>query len=375
MPSRRRIAALLFVAAAGCFGPVLAARADEPARAQEPAAKKETYKARLVGLPFLYYSPETKLSFGGGGILNFRAGPDKSLTRPSTIYAYASYNLAKQFTVLFKPEIYVSGNSLIFTGRLSYERTPQLFYGLGGHTLEADAESFTPRSLQVHIGVKRRIVGALFGGFGFEYERLGIETVAPGGLLDAGTIPGSRGGLIAGFGGNLDWDTRDSVLFPLTGAYFQLAATGYGASAGSDFAFNRIEANLRRYFRLGSRRVLAVQTYVCSTGGDVPFFKLAMVGGDSLLRGYYRGRFRDKGVILVQTEFRALITPRIGVAAFAGLGDIFPGWKNFGAGALKFAAGSGLRYVVNKRDGTTLRLDLAWGQASFGLYFTAQEAF
>jgi len=30
---------------------------------------------------------------------------------------------------------------------------------------------------------------------------------------------------------------------------------------------------------------------------------------------------------------------------------------------------------VNKREGTTLRLDMAWGKRSFGLYFTAQEAF
>jgi hypothetical protein len=37
--------------------------------------------------------------------------------------------------------------------------------------------------------------------------------------------------------------------------------------------------------------------------------------------------------------------------------------------------GSGVRYMVNKREGTTLRMDMAWGKASFGLYFTAQEAF
>ncbi|MCK7482530.1 MAG: hypothetical protein M0C28_39465 [Candidatus Moduliflexus flocculans] len=42
---------------------------------------------------------------------------------------------------------------------------------------------------------------------------------------------------------------------------------------------------------------------------------------------------------------------------------------------LKFSVGTGLRYVVNKRDGTTLRLDLAWGRACFGLYLTAKEAF
>jgi hypothetical protein len=62
-------------------------------------------------------------------------------------------------------------------------------------------------------------------------------------------------------------------------------------------------------------------------------------------------------------------------AGFAGLADVFPGFRDIGAGRLKFAAGSGLRYVINKRDGATVRLDLAWGQESFGLYITAREAF
>lgn len=374
--TRRGRTGLLLIAAAAAL---IAAPADLQAKGHssqdKPAEKKAEYKAHLLGLPFLYYSPETKLAFGAGGILNFRAGRRKDATRPSTIYAYASYNLARQFTVLVKPEIYVRSNDLIFTGRIRYERTPQLFYGVGNATLAADAESYTPRTFAVQIGVKRRIVAGLFGGFGFDYERVTIEKVEAGGLLDAGAVTGSHGGLLAGFGGSLDWDTRDSVLFPLDGAFFQLSATAYGASAGSDFNFNRVELNLRKYFPMGARSVLALQTYLCSTGGDVPFYKLAMLGGDTLLRGYYKGRFRDKALALVQAEYRKLISGRIGVAGFAGLADLFPGWKGLEAGKLKFAAGSGLRYVINKRDGTTLRLDMAWGQASFGLYVTAQEAF
>jgi outer membrane protein assembly factor BamA len=374
MPKPPKTAILtLFVWSALAFGwPGLRAQEAAPAPDKD---KKDSYKPRLLGLPFIYYSPETKLSFGGGSILNFRAGKDKSLTRPSTVYAYASYNLAKQFTVLVKPEIYVQGNSLIFSGRLRYERTPQLFYGIGDETLGADAESYTPRNFAVQLGVKRRIIGGLFGGFGFDVEKTTMEKVETGGLLDSGTIPGSHGGLIAGLGFELDWDTRDSPLFPLSGSYLQLSANAYGSSAGSDFTYSRVEINLRKYVPVGRRRVLAVQGYFCTTGGNVPFYKLPQLGGDSLLRGYYKGRFRDKGLAVVQSEFRVLITPRVGVVGFAGVADVFPGLSRLAEGRLKFAAGSGLRYVINKRDGTTVRVDMAWGQASFGLYFTAQEAF
>jgi outer membrane protein assembly factor BamA len=369
MTKTHRILAIAALIAAGLSlcGPAAAA--------DEPAVKPVPYKARLLGLPFLYYSPETKLAFGAGGVLNFRAGRVKEEARTSSVWAYASYNLAGQFSVRIKPEIYVKGNSLIFTGNLRYERTPQLFYGVGNDTQAADGESFTPRTFAVQLGVKRRVLGGLFGGLEFDFERMTMEKVQSGGLLASGTIAGSRGGLIAGFGARLVWDTRDSVLFPLKGAFLQLSADGYGANAGSDFSYNRVELDLRKYWTLGSSRVLATQAYLVSTGGTVPFYKLALLGGESLLRGYYRGRFRDKGLVLVQAEFRALITKRIGVAGFAGLADVYPGFRDFGAGRIKFAAGSGLRYVINKRDGATVRLDLAWGQQSFGLYATAQEAF
>ena len=358
-------------------GPILAAPglAAQDSGAQETASGKDPYRPRLIGLPFIYYSPETKLAFGAGGVLNFRAGRRKDVIRPSTIWAYASYNMARQFNVLVKPEVYARGNGLIFTGRLRYSRTPQLFYGIGNDTLATSAESYTPRTFGIEFGVKRRIRGGLFGGLGFDFERVTIETVEAGGLLDSGAIPGSRGGLIAGFGADLDWDTRDSVLFPLRGAFLQLSADAYGATAGSDFTFSRMELNLRKYFPAGLRSVLALQAYLSSMTGNVPFYKLALLGGDTLLRGYYRGRFRDKGLFLIQGEYRTLITRRIGVAGFAGLADVFPGFDRLGAGRWKFSVGSGLRYVINKRDGTTVRLDMAWGQESFGLYITAQEAF
>lgn len=369
MTTLRRIVAIAALLAVGLSRPGHAAAADEP------AVKPAPYKARLIGIPFIYYSPETKLAFGAGSMLNFRAGRFKEATRTSSVWAFASYNLARQFTFLLKPEIYLKGNSLIFTGTLNYQRAPQLFYGVGNATPASGGESFTPRIFALRMGVKRRVIGSLFGGLGFDFERTTMEGVEPGGLLASGGITGSHGGMIAGFSANLNWDTRDSVLFPLRGAFLQLAADAYGATAGSDYSYNRVELDLRKYWPVGTNRVLAMQAYLVSTGGTVPFYKLPMLGGESLLRGYYRGRFRDKGLALFQAEFRALITKRFGVAGFAGLADVFPGLRETGAGRLKFAAGSGLRYVINKQDGATIRLDMAWGQESFGLYITAREAF
>ncbi|MEN6559693.1 MAG: BamA/TamA family outer membrane protein [Acidobacteriota bacterium] len=363
-----RLAALL--AAGLCLYPPGAAAADPPASAPEAA-----YKSKIVGIPFLYYTPETKLAFGGGGVLTFRVGRHKEGTRTSSVWAYGTYSLEKQFNILIKPEIYLEGNDFCLAGSLRFERTPQHFYGLGDDTASTAEESYTPLTVQAQFGIRRRILSGLYCGIQFDFENTTIEKVAPGGLLDSGTITGSRGGMLAGLGASLNWDTRDASMFPRRGAYLQLTADSYSAMAGSQFSFSRFKLDLRKYLPLGEDRVLALQGYVLSTGGDVPFYKLALLGGDTLLRGYYRGRFRDKAMAIVQAEYRALISNRIGFVGFAGMAQVFPGLARFGGGNLKFSVGTGMRYVISKRDGTTVRLDMAWGKESFGLYVTAQEAF
>ena len=367
--TKRSIVHISTLLAVGLLLPGRAAVADEAAAAPNP------YKARLIAIPFIYYSPETKLAFGGGGVLNFRAGRRKEETRTSSVWAFASYNLAKQFQVLIKPEIYLQSNSLFISGNIRYERTPQLFYGVGNDMPSTAEESFTPRIVTVQLGLKRRVLGDFFAGLQYDFEQMTMEKVEPGGILDAGDLTGSRGGMFSGFGVSLDWDTRDAVLFPRRGAFFQFAADTYGAMAGSDFSFTSIKSDFRRYLPVGADRVLALKAYMLSAGGDVPFHRLALLGGESLLRGYYKGRFRDKALLAVQAEYRVLVTKRIGVVGFAGLADVFPGFSEIKIEKIKFSVGSGLRYMVNKRDGTTLRLDMAWGRACFGLYLTAKEAF
>jgi outer membrane protein assembly factor BamA len=201
-----------------------------------------------------------------------------------------------------------------------------------------------------------------------------MEKVEPGGILDTEDLVGSEGGNVSGLGLTVDWDTRDSVLFPRRGSFVQVDVDGYSAITEDYAGFFSFRIDARRYVAVG-RGVMAIETYFHTNSGDVPFDRLALLGGESLLRGYYKGRFRDKGLLLLQAEYRVFVTKRIGVAGFAGVADVFPGIGEFRVEKLKYALGSGIRYLVNKRDNTTVRVDMAWGQASFGFYVTAREAF
>jgi len=376
MIRRSSLLAVLMIGA-GLLAPGRVSAQDVPdARVeQEPIKPKEAYKAHLIAFPFINYSPETKLAFGAGGILNFRAGRNKEQTRASTVWAFGTYTLARQFQVVVRPEIYFERNSFFLSGHLRYERTPQNFFGIGSAAPSTAEESYTPEIMTVQVGVKKKFLGHLFAGVQYDFEQMTMENVKPGGILSSGSLTGSRGGLCSGFSISVDWDTRDGVLYPRKGVFFQIAADTYGAMSGSDFAFTGFKLDCREYFLVAPNQVLTLQVYIKSTGGDVPFHKLALLGGESLMRGYYKGRFRDKNLMAVQAEYRVMATKRIGVVGFAGLADVFPAFSEIAFKTIKFSAGTGLRYMVNTREGTTLRMDMAWGKASFGLYFTAQEAF
>ncbi|MCX6567975.1 MAG: BamA/TamA family outer membrane protein [Candidatus Aminicenantes bacterium] len=362
---------------AGVLAPGLASAQDVPAAQVEDGSKRseDAYKAHLIAFPFINYTPETKLAFGGGGILNFRAGRKKEQTRASTVWAFGTYTLAKQFQVMVRPEIYFERNNFFLSGNIRYERTPQNFFGIGDSMPTTEEESYTPRIMTVQVGVKKKFLGHLYAGIQYDFEQMTMEKVEPGGLLSSGSITGSRGGLCSGFSISVDWDTRDGVLYPRKGVFFLIAADTYGALSGSDFAFTSFKLDCRKYFLVAPDQVLALQMYIKSTAGEVPFHKLALLGGETLMRGYYKGRYRDKDILAVQAEYRVMVTKRIGVVGFAGLADVFPAFSEFTFRTIKHSVGTGIRYMVNKREGTTLRMDMAWGKASFGLYFTAQEAF
>ena len=94
-----------------------------------------------------------------------------------------------------------------------------------------------------------------------------------------------------------------------------------------------------------------------------------------MMRSYYAGRFRDKVMTAVQAEYRMPLFWRIGLVGFAGLGNVAPRPWALELDQLKYSYDAGLRYRVSSREATNIRMDVAFGQGTSGIYFTAREAF
>jgi outer membrane protein assembly factor BamA len=109
--------------------------------------------------------------------------------------------------------------------------------------------------------------------------------------------------------------------------------------------------------------------------GSAPFHKLAALGGQSMMRGYYEGRYLGNKLLAGQVEYRIPIYWRFGAVAFAGAGDVASTMSRFNLHDLKPSYGFGIRYVFNPDEKLSLRLDFGFGRNTSGVYITAAEAF
>jgi outer membrane protein assembly factor BamA len=359
----------------------LAWQAAAPTMAMPPpgndTAAEAPRKGGVIILPIVFYSPETKLAGGLGGLLTFRGSRAGAAGRPSSIYFYAIYTQLKQFSISWEPEFYFQKEAWLVKGRLLVERYPDRFWGIGPAASEAAEEGYTPRSVMLEASFQRKVVPAanLYAGFQIRYERYRIVKADPVGIIGRGAIAGSGGGTGIGIGFVLNRDSRDDVFFPRRGDYWLLSAVFNARAIGGDFAYTHVKLDVRKYLPVGSTRVLAFQGQVQVITGMPPFYGYAKLGGDTMMRGYYIGRYRDKVMAAAQAEYRMPLFWRIGIVGFAGLGNVAPRFGALELGCLKYFYGTGLRFRVSSQEATNIRVDLAFGKGTSGVYFTAREAF
>ena len=100
------------------------------------------------------------------------------------------------------------------------------------------------------------------------------------------------------------------------------------------------------------------------------------MGSSSYQRGYYDGRYADKNLIALQTEYRTPVYKRFGAVVFAGLGKVGSRFSDlWDFSSLKPTVGFCVRYSINPKERLILRVDAGWGKESQGTYINIGEAF
>jgi len=337
--------------------------------------KVKQKKSSFILLPILFYTPETKIAGGLGCLYYFRTSDHKVKTRPSSIWMGLIYTQKKQFFIDFYPDLYLKKEVYHLTGNFSFRKFPDKFFGIGNNTTEDMEEHYTSQAFNLALCLQKKVRSKLYVGLQYEFEHSKIIKVENNGQLVKGEIEGSKGGTTSGMGAVINWDDRDSIIYPTRGIFCQLSANLFNQALGSDYNYNKFNLDFRQYSTLFFSHVLASQGYINIITGNPPFQKLSLLGGQNIFRGYYQGRYRDKNMIVFQTEYRMPIMWGFGLVGFVGIGDVADKMSNFKFGNFKYSIGLGIRYQISREEGTNLRLDFGFGKKSSGVYITLNEAF
>lgn len=333
---------------------------------------------RLILLPIAYYTPETSLAAGALAIINIKKVKEG---RTSNIVTSASYTVKQQSIFILQPKFYfLDGQADISVGA-RYLFYPSEYYGRGNNVKNSDKQKFTMNTQSTDIFGRYFPFAHFFTGAGAGISRITNVDVHEGNVLQSEFASGFDEYEVRTLSFGIGWDRRDHQNAPLEGAYHQLTNTLSWAEdpAGKirHRSFNRLELDLKHYFKVGDKKVLAWQYVIGKLDGAlIPFGSLFKLGGGNHLRGYLANKYRDKALTLTQFEYRADFSEHFAYAVFAGAGVVAPDVPTLWENRKRLAGGAGIHYIADKENRQKFRFDVGIGEESeYGVYVVFGEAF
>ncbi len=343
-------------------------------KAQDPdsiALKRST----LFALPLVFYTPETTWGFGAAGFYSWRFPNESDHSRPSQVQLGGAYTLEDQILAYLPFQLWWDEERFSFFGELGWYRYNYYFYGIGNDVPADFEELYGVDFPRLRLTMMHAVWPQFYAGLRVIADDFTITDLDPEGLLIDGNIAGSRGGLNAGLGLMLNYDSRDNIFQSRSGWYAELIVDGHGSYVGSDFSYTRIALDLRHFMAFTAKDFFALQGYAESQKGDAPFISQALLGGTKRMRGFYEGRYRDRNVAMLQLEYRRQIIGRLGAVLFASTGAVSDRFATLAINNMRYTYGAGLRMALNKTDRINVRFDVGVGNGAPAFYLTIGEAF
>ncbi len=338
-------------------------------------------KSQLLIYPTIAFAPETSWELGLSCLYVYFAKRDTT-NRLSEINGFTFLTLEDQYGLWFDHAIYSDQDRWFFLGRIRLQSFPLFYHGIGMNTPETYIARVEVNQINIKERVLRKLHKNLFLGLELDYQSLtGVDFVFDEPPDLSFELPlGSNGSRNLGLGLGLVQDSRHNVLNVRKGFFSEQAFLHYNTLWGSRFNFTSILSDTRIYRPIGKRNVIAAQLFGQFNFGAVPFNQLSLMGGESIMRGYYYGRYRDKNQLAVQVEFRFLPIPfsftnRIGAAVFAGTGSVYSQWRNLEIMNFVLSGGAGLRFLLFPKKDIWTRLDFAITKEGSGFYLFIGESF
>jgi outer membrane protein assembly factor BamA len=257
-------------------------------------------------------------------------------------------------------------------------QSDESFYGIGPDSKQDDRTNFANELVSAELNVGTQISGKDRIGILAAFERNDIS----GGRNDKypsttdvasfATLPGMEAEVKLGkLQLEIHHDSRNHPGRPTSGSEVILRGDIFQQIDDDKYGFSRLSLDVSHYFHLFYHRTLklrlAGELAEPFKNSQIPFYYLSELGRSETVRGFARGRFRDKDMVLGSIEYIYPIWEPVNAHLFWDMGtvasDIF---KDFETSKLK--NGYGIGFTAWDNEGTIGDFRIAYSTEGFRFY-------
>jgi hypothetical protein len=304
-------------------------------------------------------------------------------TNLSTITYGALYTIKHQFVMPIISDIWLEKNRIDLLGDWRFYRYPSYTYGLGGNTLESNADLIDYSYVRFYQEILGHFNSFYYFGGGVNYDNhFDIREEGINAEFDSYN-KGAAKTISSGPVLHFMYDSRTNINNPRNASYASVTYRYNNPVFGSSNQWQSAFIELKEYLQISrfSPNTLCLWSWnVFTFAGNAPYFDLPSNGWDIYSnsgRGYIQGRFRGQNMVYDEAEYRFRITHNglLGGVVFANAESVsqYPGNR---FQYIDPGEGFGIRLKMNKYSDVNLCVDYAFGlYGSRGIFFNLGEVF
>lgn len=254
-------------------------------------------------------------------------------------------------------------NSIRYRGILGYGSINMQYFGSGDNFLAENPASFSIESVFLfqqalfRIGESKFMIGGNYilnitEVTAFEENKLPNVDSRDFNLVNSGiTLIG-------------EFETLNNILSPTRGTRINLSYRNYFEFLGSDRHIQQLSFFSHFYLPVVDRWVAGLRLESILASNNTPFYMLPYIS----LRGVPLLRYQGELTLLAETEQYFNVYKRWGLLGFAGYGRTISDLESMSWGSEAWNAGAGFRYLLARKLGLKMGIDVARGPENWAFY-------
>ncbi|GAO41115.1 BamA/TamA family outer membrane protein [Flavihumibacter petaseus] len=340
--------------------------------------KKMEHLFKIIPVPIVSYSTEAGTTIGLAKFNLFKLSKKDTISNPSKISEVVTFSTKGRINASISTELIWKEKKYMAISYVNYKKNPEYLFGIGNDVSRDDMEEITTERIKFLLNglIRLKKDKNIYGGFILEimdYFNMELDSSS---FLIKDQVKGVEGGFSNGIGASFAYDSRDNRYNAYSGSLILTSFAWHPTFIGSKYQYSKWVLDTRKFWNPWKNHVIAVQATTTWTDGNEPFYDMAMMGGDSKMRGYYEGAYRDNVLVDAQVEYRMPVWKIFGVAAWIATGRVGKDYGDMSLDGFHLSYGGGIRIKVDSKNNTNMRFDFGFGPHGIsGTYINFAEAF